>query len=172
MGDPTCIDPGCVFCRIATGAEPASVVYRDDDVVAFLDRRPLFPGHTLVVPRRHVVTIGELPAETMLPLMRVVQAASRAMESALEAQGSFVAVNNRVSQSVPHLHVHIVPRTKGDGLKGFFWPRSGYRSDEERTAAVELLTRGIARELSAPSGAQDTWCRDDGTTTSEAAADR
>jgi histidine triad (HIT) family protein len=138
---------GCAFCAIARGEEPSAVVYEDDWVVAFLDRRPLFPGHTLVVPRRHVVTLGELPAEQVGPLMRVVQAAARAMESAIGAQGSLVAINNRVSQSVPHLHVHVVPRTKGDGLKGFFWPRTAYVSDEARDQVAAILRAGIAKEL-------------------------
>lgn len=137
----------CSFCRIVSGDERSSIVYEDDRAVAFLDRRPLFPGHTLVVPRRHVVTLGELPAEELVPLMRVVQAAARAMESALAAQGSLVAVNNRVSQSVPHLHVHVVPRTKGDGLKGFFWPRTSYASDEARDQVAAILREGISKEL-------------------------
>ncbi len=137
----------CSFCRILSGDERSSIVYQDDRAVAFLDRRPLFPGHTLVVPRRHIVTLGELPAEELVPLMRVVQATARAMESALAAQGSLVAVNNRVSQSVPHLHVHVVPRTKGDGLKGFFWPRTSYASDGVRDQVAAILREGIAKEL-------------------------
>ena len=137
----------CPFCAIISGAETSAMVYADDHVVAFLDRRPLFPGHTLVAPRQHIVTLGELPAEEVGPLMRVVQAASRAMESALAAEGSFVAVNNHVSQSVPHLHFHVVPRTKGDGLKGFFWPRTSYVSDEARDEVAAVVREGIAREL-------------------------
>jgi histidine triad (HIT) family protein len=137
----------CAFCAILEGNEPSVVVFDDDHVVAFLDRRPLFPGHTLVVPRRHIVTLGELPAEEVGPLMRVVQATARAMESALGAEGSFVAVNNRVSQSVPHLHVHVVPRTRGDGLKGFFWPRASYASDEVRDEVASVVRAGIAAEL-------------------------
>ncbi len=148
---PSRFDPGCPFCRIATGdpaAEgDAAMVYADADVIAFLDRRPLFPGHTLVVPRQHFVTLGDLPAEQVAPLMRVVQAASRAMESALAAQGSFVAINNRVSQSVPHLHVHVVPRTKGDKLKGFFWPRTSYASDQARDEVAQIVRAGVEREL-------------------------
>jgi histidine triad (HIT) family protein len=142
----------CPFCAILDGSEVSWIVYEDDRVVAFLDRRPLFPGHTLVIPRRHVVTMGELPSEDVLPLMRVVQAASRAMESALAAEGSFVAVNNRVSQSVPHLHIHVVPRSKGDGLRGFFWPRTHYVSDEARDEVAMLVRRGIAEELASPAG--------------------
>lgn len=140
----------CPFCSIARGESVADIVYRDEHVVAFLDGRPLFPGHTLVVPVDHVPTLGELPAETVGPLMKVVQAAGRAMESGLSAEGSFVAVNNRVSQSVPHLHVHVVPRRRGDGLKGFFWPRSGYGSDQERERVLARLAEAIRRELEQP----------------------
>ena len=136
--------PDCPFCRIAAGEEPAFVVYEDADVVAFLDRRPLFPGHTLVMPRDHVETLADLPEGLIVPLMSVVQSASRAMETGLEAQGSFVAANNRVSQSVPHLHWHVVPRRRGDGLRGFFWPRTTYASDEEASAYAEVLRRTIA----------------------------
>ncbi len=137
----------CPFCAILEGREPSAVVFEDDRVVAFLDRRPLFPGHTLVVPRQHVVTLGELSAEQVGPLMKVVQATARAMESALGAEGSLVAVNNRVSQSVPHLHVHVVPRAKGDGLKGFFWPRTSYVSDTARGEVAAVVRAGIAEEL-------------------------
>lgn len=141
-------DPSCVFCTIAAGRKPAAVVYSDDHVIAFLDARPLFPGHLLVVPIAHVETLGELSDDLALPLLRVVRAAARAMESALGAHGSFVANNNRVSQSVPHLHVHIVPRTRGDGLRGFFWPRMDYPDDATRDAVAAALSVGIARELS------------------------
>lgn len=137
----------CPFCSVIAGRDPDGVVYRSGDVVAFLDQRPLFPGHTLVVPAEHVQTLGELPESTLAPLMRVVQAASRAMESGLEAHGSFVAINNRVSQSVPHLHVHVVPRSKGDGLKGFFWPRMKYASDEEKASVAAEVAEALAREL-------------------------
>src|SRR4051812_48329778 len=122
----------CVFCGIISGATPASFVMQDDDVVAFLDTRPVFKGHVLVVPRTHVATLGDLPAPLLPKLFGVVQRLSRVVPEALGAQGSFVASNNVVSQSVPHLHVHVVPRTKGDGLKGFFWPRTKYASDAER----------------------------------------
>ena len=122
----------CVFCGIIAGDTPASIVMRDDDVVAFLDARPLFKGHVLVAPRAHVVTLPELPAPSLTPLFAAVQQLARAVPAACGAQGSFVALNNVVSQSVPHLHVHVVPRVKGDGLKGFFWPRTHYASDEER----------------------------------------
>ena len=122
----------CVFCGIIAGEIPASFVLQSDDVVAFLDARPLFKGHVLVVPRAHVVTLGDLPATQLAPFFGAVQRISRAVPAACAAQGSFVAMNNIVSQSVPHLHTHVVPRTKGDGLKGFFWPRARYASDAER----------------------------------------
>jgi histidine triad (HIT) family protein len=124
----------CVFCGIIDGSTPASIVARDDDTVAFLDARPLFKGHVLVAPRAHVVTLAELPPPALPALFGAVQRLERAVVAACAAQGSFVALNNVVSQSVPHLHVHVVPRTKGDGLKGFFWPRTKYASDEERDA--------------------------------------
>ncbi len=121
----------CLFCDIAAGTIPADLVLADDDFVAFLDIRPLFKGHTLVVPRRHVVTLPELPAELRDGFLGLVQRLSTAMVEVLGAQGSFVAMNNTVSQSVPHLHCHVVPRTKGDGLKGFFWPRTKYADAAE-----------------------------------------
>lgn len=121
----------CLFCEIVAGTRSAARVLEDDDTVAFLDRRPLFKGHVLIVPRKHVETLGDLPDELLAPLLRNTQRLSIAVERALDAQGSLVALNNRVSQSVPHLHVHVVPRRKGDGLKGFFWPRTRYDSDQE-----------------------------------------
>jgi histidine triad (HIT) family protein len=122
---------GCLFCRIARGEEPAAVVLESPAVVAFLDHRPLFPGHCLVVPREHVETLGDLPPRLTAPLFETVSRLARAVETGLAADGSFVAVNNRVSQSVPHLHAHVVPRRRGDGLRGFFWPRGRYASAEE-----------------------------------------
>ena len=122
----------CVFCDIVAGNLPASFVLRSDDVVAFLDARPLFKGHVLVAPRAHVETLDDLPPPMLLPYFAAVQRIARALPPALAAQGTFVAMNNVVSQSVPHLHCHVVPRSKGDGLKGFFWPRTKYASDDER----------------------------------------
>ena len=119
-----------MFCEIVAGERPAHVVLDDDLVVAFLDTRPLFAGHVLVVPRAHVETLSDLPVDQVGPYFERVQRLAAAVRAAMEAQGSFVAMNNTVSQSVPHLHVHVVPRTKGDGLKGFFWPRATYDSDD------------------------------------------
>ena len=121
----------CLFCDIAAGLVPAHIVLADEDVVAFLDSRPVFKGHVLVAPREHVVTLAELPAAAVGPFFMRVQRVSAVMPSALASQGTFVAANNVVSQSVPHLHFHVVPRTKGDGLRGFFWPRQRYESDAE-----------------------------------------
>jgi histidine triad (HIT) family protein len=124
--------PDCVFCAIAAGEVAADLVLEDDDFVGFLDRRPVFKGHVLLVPRAHVVTLPDLPAPLRDPFLAHGQRLASAMIEALGAQGSFVAVNNTVSQSVPHLHLHVVPRTKGDGLRGFFWPRTSYADPEER----------------------------------------
>lgn len=129
----------CTFCRIVAGEEPAHVVLDDDATVAFLDVRPLFPGHVLLVPRRHVVTLPELAPPEVGPFFERAQRLAVAMVEVLGAQGSFVAMNNTVSQSVPHLHVHVVPRTKGDGLRGFFWPRTRYDSDEHAADVAARL---------------------------------
>lgn len=122
----------CPFCAIARGEAPAAVVLREPGLCAFLDRRPVFKGHVLVVPQAHVADLGELSAPQAGLLFAAACRVAVAQERALGAQGSFVAVNNKVSQSVPHLHLHVVPRSKGDGLRGFFWPRTRYASDAER----------------------------------------
>jgi len=123
---------GCVFCAVASGSERSHVVLDEPDVVAFLDHRPVFKGHVLVIPREHVVTLPDLPAELLAPLFGAVARCCTAVVEALGAQGSWVAENNIVSQAVPHLHVHVVPRRRKDGLRGFFWPRVPYASDGER----------------------------------------
>jgi histidine triad (HIT) family protein len=122
----------CLFCAIASGETEAAIVWNDDDLVAFLDIRPLFKGHTLLIPREHVVTLPDLPATLRDPFLAAAQRLAGAMVTGLGAQGSFVAMNNVVSQSVPHLHCHVVPRTKGDGLRGFFWPRTKYDDTADR----------------------------------------
>lgn len=129
----------CLFCAIAAGEVPAQVVSADAAAVAFLDARPLFKGHVLVVPREHCETLADLPAGRVGPLFARVRQVSAVMPGALGAQGSFVALNNTVSQSVPHLHVHVVPRTRGDGLRGFFWPRQKYASDAEAQEYAQRL---------------------------------
>ena len=128
----------CVFCRIVAGEVPAHLVLETDDLVAFLDTRPVFKGHVLLVPRDHVETLPDLPAALRDPFLAQAQRLATAMKDALGAQGSFVAINNTVSQSVPHLHLHVVPRTKGDGLRGFFWPRTKYADGEAATYADKL----------------------------------
>ncbi|CAN5918913.1 HIT family protein [soil metagenome] len=133
----------CLFCAIASGELPAHVVLDDDVCVAFLDKTPLFHGHVLVVPRAHVVTLPELAPESVGPLFARVQVIAAALPAALGAGGTFVALNNVVSQSVPHLHVHVVPRTKGDGLKGFFWPRKKYAGDEEMAAVAAKIRASL-----------------------------
>jgi histidine triad (HIT) family protein len=140
-------EPGCRFCAIIRGELPACLVYQDDQVTAFLDHHPLFPGHLLLVPREHHETLPELPERLVAPLFRVARLLARAVEVALEAHGSFVALNNRVSQSVPHLHIHIVPRRQHDGLKGFFWPRSSYPDQAELTRVGSLIRQAAARLL-------------------------
>jgi histidine triad (HIT) family protein len=130
----------CLFCRIAAGQEPAEFVLGDDEFVAFLDHRPLFHGHTLLVPREHHVTLGDLPDELVGPFFARAQLLSRAVPEAMGKPGSFVALNNVVSQSVAHLHVHVVPRKPKDGLRGFFWPRTKYES-EEQLAEVAAAVR-------------------------------
>ena len=128
----------CTFCDIVAGDLEADLVLDEEDFVAFLDRRPLFKGHVLLVPRVHVDTLPDLPAELRDGFLEAAQRLAAAMVSALGAQGSFVAMNNVVSQSVPHLHLHVVPRTKGDGLRGFFWPRTTYADHEAGQYAARL----------------------------------
>ncbi len=134
----------CLFCAIAGGDAPAARVLDEERVAAFLDSRPVFKGHVLVVPRRHYVTLADLPADLTGPLFAAVRRISAAAPAALGAQGSFVGVNNTVSQSVPHLHVHVVPRTKGDGLRGFFWPRLKYASDAEAAGYAARIRAALA----------------------------
>ncbi|HEU5158356.1 MAG TPA: HIT family protein [Streptosporangiaceae bacterium] len=129
----------CVFCEIVAGERAAHIVVDDGPVLAFLDSRPLFKGHTLIVPREHIETLPELPAELLGPFFSCAQRLAAAMETALDAAGSFVAMNNKVSQSVPHLHAHVVPRKRKDGLRGFFWPRTKYDSDAEAAAFAGRL---------------------------------
>jgi histidine triad (HIT) family protein len=133
-----------VFCDIVAGLAPAQVVLADDEVVAFLDARPVFKGHVLVMPQAHAQTLADLPVDSVGPFFQRVQRVSAVMPSALGCQGTFVACNNVVSQSVPHLHVHVVPRTKGDGLRGFFWPRGRYASDDEAAEYAGRLRAALA----------------------------
>lgn len=134
----------CVFCSIIEGSVPAHVVLEDEVCVAFLDTKPVFVGHVLVVPRTHVVTLPELAPDRVGPLFARVQLLAVAVPAALEAEGTFVAMNNIVSQSVPHLHVHVVPRRKGDGLKGFFWPRRKYEGDAHATEIAAKIRERVS----------------------------
>ncbi|WP_405094418.1 HIT family protein [Micromonospora sp. NBC_01412] len=134
---------GCVFCGIVAGDVPAFRVVDAPDGVAFLDTRPVFRGHVLVVPRTHLVTLADLPADALAGYFGLVQRLAVAVESGLGAGGTFVAMNNRVSQSVAHLHTHVVPRTKGDGLRGFFWPRTRYADDAEARGYAERVAAAL-----------------------------
>jgi len=140
----------CVFCRVAAGDPGAAAVLEDDRFLAFLDHRPLFPGHVLLIPKAHFTTLADLPPELVGPLFAHARLLAAVMEDALGAEGSFVAVNNRVSQSVPHLHVHVVPRRKGDGLRGFFWPRGKYADAAEMERTRVALRDGVQRRRAAP----------------------
>ena len=135
---------GCKFCQIAAGELTAAVVYEDAVSLAFLDHRPLFPGHCLLIPKTHYETLADLPAKLLAPYFGAAQRLSLAVVQAMESEGSFVAINSKVSQSVPHLHVHIVPRRKKDGLRGFFWPRQSYKDDSEMNHVRDALRSALA----------------------------
>ena len=138
-------DPDCRFCQIIAGQEHSHVVFEDERTLAFLDHRPLFLGHSLLVPRDHVETLADLPDELVTPLFANARLLSAAVPRAMRKPGSFVAMNNVVSQSVPHLHVHVVPRKPKDGLRGFFWPRSKYDSEEQMREVAERVRKAVAR---------------------------
>jgi len=137
-------DESCAFCKVVR-ADDGFRVFEDEQTIAFLDHRPLFPGHSLLIPKSHLETINDLPDSLLAQLFANVRLLSAAVELGMRAQGTFIAANNRVSQSVPHFHVHIVPRTKGDGLKGFFWPRRKYKSAEEVSSVLNALRAAIAQ---------------------------
>jgi len=134
----------CLFCSIIAGTTPAQIVLETPEIVGFLDIRPVFKGHTLIVPREHVPTMVEMTDEVMVPLFSAARSVASAVRTAFDAQGSFVAVNNVVSQSVPHRDVHVVPRTKGDGLRGFFWPRTKSADDAEAAEYAGKLRAALA----------------------------
>jgi histidine triad (HIT) family protein len=133
----------CIFCSIARGETKAHFVLDEPDVLGFLDTRPVFKGHVLIIPREHIETLADLDPAMLAPLFGRVQSVMRAVEEGLGADGTFVATNNKVSQSVPHLHVHVVPRKQKDGLKGFFWPRTKYASEEEAAEVASVLSRHV-----------------------------
>lgn len=137
----------CPFCDVSEGRAAAHVVFEDQFNIAFLDHRPLFPGHVLLIPRRHYETLADLPSDLIDPTFRNVQRLSVAVRDAMGSEGTFVALNNRVSQSVPHMHVHIVPRRKGDGLKGFFWPRNPYRDAAHMRDTQAAIRAAIERPV-------------------------
>jgi histidine triad (HIT) family protein len=145
----------CVFCGIVAGSIPAFTVASSPAGIAFLDIRPVFKGHVLVVPRPHIVTLPELPTDNLADYFGFVRFIAAAVPAALGAQGTFVAMNNVVSQSVPHLHTHVVPRTKGDGLRGFFWPRRKYDSDDEAAVVAETIGKEYLRLSVADSGRRE-----------------
>jgi histidine triad (HIT) family protein len=140
----------CLFCAIVGGDVDADVVLETDDLVGFLDHRPVFKGHVLLVPREHVVTLPDLPARLRDPFLAAGQRLATAMVTGLDAQGSFVAMNNTVSQSVAHLHLHVVPRTKGDGLRGFFWPRTKYADAAERADYAKRVRAALEADGTGP----------------------
>lgn len=139
------VNNNCTFCRIASGVLTSTLVFEDGASMAFLDHRPLFLGHCLLIPKEHIETLNDLPTHLIGSLFSNVKLLSRAVEVAMEAEGTFIAMNNRVSQSVPHLHVHIVPRRKKDGLKGFFWPRTKYKNEDELFQVQNQICSAIAR---------------------------
>jgi histidine triad (HIT) family protein len=137
-------DPNCTFCKIVRHDDGLRV-FEDEHTITFLDHRPLFPGHCLLIPRTHFATIQDLPDALLAPLFANVRMLSAAVELGMHAEGTFIASNNRVSQSVPHFHMHVVPRTKGDGLKGFFWPRRKYKSADDISEVLRALRAAIAQ---------------------------
>jgi histidine triad (HIT) family protein len=138
------LQENCTFCNIVRGTIPCSKVFEDDISLAFLDHRPLFPGHTLFIVKSHIETLFDLPDSLVGPVFTNVRLLSQGVMRGMQAEGTFVAINNRVSQSVPHFHVHIVPRRKRDGLKGFFWPRRAYKDEEEIKETLRALHSAIA----------------------------
>src|SRR5437879_11079895 len=133
----------CIFCQVASREIDSLIVYEDEHTLAFLDHRPLFPGHCLLMPKKHYETLSDLPPALIEPLFSAAQRLSRAVEIGMRADGSFVAINNRVSQSVPHLHIHAAPRRRKDGLKGFFWPRKSYENQDAAIAAQQGIRSAL-----------------------------
>jgi histidine triad (HIT) family protein len=138
------IAPTCPFCRIREGEIPAHVVLDEPLVLAFLDQRPLFPGHVLLIPKDHYETIADLPPELIEPVFGAGRRMAIAVQAAMAAEGTFLAINNVVSQSVPHLHLHIVPRNRKDGLRGFFWPRQRYPDDETMAGVATAIRAALS----------------------------
>ena len=139
------VNRDCVFCDIAARNVVAQFVYQDANAIAFLDSHPLFPGHVLLCPREHYDTLLDLPSNLTGPIFSTTQLLAKAVENAVDAEGTFIAINNRISQTVPHLHIHIVPRRRRDGLKGFFWPRQQYKDDAAREAVRDAIEREVRK---------------------------
>lgn len=142
------MQPNCIFCKILAGELETAQIFEDESTLAFLDHRPVFPGHVLLIPKNHYETLSDLPQKLIAPLFHNAQLLSRAVEQGLDAHGTFVGLNNRVSQSVPHLHVHVVPRRFKDGLRGFFWPRHKYESVEQMIEIQQAIKSALAKPLS------------------------
>ena len=136
---------GCTFCDVVSGKITSVIVFEDEDCLGFLDHRPLFPGHSLLVPKKHFETLLDLPDKLITSFFSATKLLTTAVQNGCHAEGSFVAINNKVSQSVPHLHIHIVPRRKGDGLKGFFWPRFPYKSEHDKQAIAQAIRDEVTR---------------------------
>ena len=136
--------PACVFCQIVSRAADAKIVFEDAVSIAILDNRPLFPGHCLLISKEHYETFADLPSDLVGPIFSNAQLLAKKVQSVMKADGTFIAINNTVSQSVPHFHVHIVPRRRGDGLRGFFWPRRPYESEDERVAVQVALASALS----------------------------
>lgn len=134
----------CKFCEIVESTIPSYIVLEDDRFMAFLDARPLFPGHCLLIPKQHIETFYDLPQALIKPLFSHAQNLGKAIEKAMDAEGTFIAMNNKISQSVPHLHIHIVPRNYQDGLKGFFWPRNPYQNEEHKKEVQTLIKKHLS----------------------------
>jgi len=145
MMSPSSIGDGCRFCKLIAGDVESYVVFEDEVAVVFLDHRPIFPGHCLVVPKDHYETLIDVPPTLLTPIFTIVQLVAQAMEHGLKAEGSLVAINTRVSQSVPHVHIHVVPRRRQDGLRGFFWPRQTYKDAAAIVEMQHLLRTAIAK---------------------------
>ncbi|OHD57372.1 MAG: HIT family hydrolase [Spirochaetes bacterium GWF1_51_8] len=139
------MNPECIFCKIADGREPAHIVFEDEISVAFLDMRPVYHGHTLLIPKQHISTVMEFPGEFIERFFLNLKLVSRAVEEGMGCQGIFNAINNRISQSVPHLHIHILPRNKGDGMRHFLWPRGCYDTIDEAIATAEKIRLSVRR---------------------------
>jgi len=144
------MEHGCSFCRVVAGQAPAAIVFEDELTLAFLDHRPLFPGHCLLIPKAHIATLTDLPDELIRPLFGNARMLAAAAERAMQSDGSFLAINNRVSQSVPHLHIHVAPRRHRDGLRGFFWPRQKYASTAEMERVRDALRAAMSWTPPAP----------------------